>query len=330
MHKLHKGSRVTLLVISSSIFGRIGFYKSFRIYKKITFFFFFLFFAGICNAQNIKIKKEKEYVAKTFRGIQLINSQTTEIGSPKSFFFILQHRFGSTDINEKFMSNFMGIDLVSNVRFAFAVPIKKRILLTAGRTRYKKHFDFSGKYTFFKQTTNNSTPFSAALNLNLAVMSDKFLPVPPNNFYGNGTDPFLYEDIHRLSYTSQLILARKFSNFLSLQVAPTFIHRNLAKDYEGSDLYVIPFGGQIKTGLFNSIIFEYAYVIEKPPHLLHPYSIGWQQETVSHIFQIFISSTNRILDFSHYTSENQEDILKGKFYVGFNLNKKLWIKKVSL
>ena len=75
---------------------------------------------------------------------------------------------------------------------------------------------------------------------------------------------------------------------------------------------------------------EYAYIINKPPHLPHPYSFGWQQETASHLFQLFISTSNRILDFSHYTGEYQENILEGKFFLGFNLNKKLWIKKMSL
>jgi len=286
-----------------------------------------LFFLSVtlCNGQENT--NEKEYITKTFGGIYIVNMPTTEIGPAKSFNFIIQHRFGASEFNNEILKNFMGIDLVSNIRFALAFPIKERVLLSVGRTRYKKHYDFDVKYTFLKQTTSNSTPFSASLRFNTAVMSDRFSPIPEDYFYSSG-EPFNnYKEMHRLSYTTQLILARKFSNAFSFQVAPAFIHRNLVGETEENNIIAIPAGGKIKTGLFSSVIFEFAYIHNKPEDVLYPYSIGWQKETASHVFQLFVSTSNRILDFSNYTNENQVKINEGKFFLGFNLNKKLWIKK---
>lgn len=289
--------------------------------------FFLIVYLILSSFISFSQEKERKYVTKTFGAPQLITTQTTEIASRKSLNLIIQHRFGQTDLQTDFLKNFFGIDLVSNNRIGLSLPIGNRVMIGTGRTKYQKNYDISGKYNFLKQVMGKTLSFSSALYFNTTIMSANFQPIPDNYFYSTG-EPFdEYKETHRLTFMAQLIIAKKFSRSISFQVAPAFIHRNLVSVDEKNDMYILPLGGRLKTGFFSSVIFEYAYIFDRRNFLINPVSIGWERETASHAFQIFISTSNKILDYAHYTNRSYSLISDGKFYLGFNINKRLWIKK---
>ena len=60
----------------------------------------------------------------------------------------------------------------------------------------------------------------------------------------------------RLQFCNSFLISRKFNEHLSLQITPTFIHRNLVKFAE-NDLYVLGVGGSIKITRSTRLNFEY-------------------------------------------------------------------------
>src|SRR6185436_15553678 len=62
----------------------------------------------------------------------------------------------------------------------------------------------------------------------------------------------------RWSYTGQLLIARKFSTRLSLQLMPTIIHRNMVdQTIENNDQFVLGVGGRIKVSRSIALTTEY-------------------------------------------------------------------------
>ena len=284
----------------------------------------------ICSSFIVIAQKDTTYnYGKIFRGTSLINMQTTENAPEGGFNFVVQHRFGQADIKDGLLYNFLGMDLTSNMRLGFVIPINRLNYVGIGRTKFGKYYDFEWKRILLRQSTDNRKPFSIALYTNATVYSADLPTVEDDNYFGDGQTPFEYEALHRWSYSSQLIFSKKFGRKFSLLVSPTFVYKNLVPIGKYNKNFVMPIGASFKTGLFSSVIFEYTYTyLDDPPFgSENPISIGWEYQSASHVFQIFICNNNDILDHNYYLNDNNARILDGKFILGFNIHKTFWVKK---
>jgi hypothetical protein len=65
---------------------------------------------------------------------------------------------------------------------------------------------------------------------------------------------------NRFSYLNQILIARKFTDKLSLQLIPSMIHKNIISyGYNSShNIYSIGIGGRYKLTEKRAITFEYA------------------------------------------------------------------------
>ena len=116
-----------------------------------------------------------------------------------------------------------------------------------------------------------------------------------------------FKQMHRLSYFTQLIVARKFSEKISAQIAPSFIYMNTVKRYsdrrrlQESELWS---ACGARANLFgnHSLMLEYDQLLTKQdtgeeldqpkPNL----AFGWEIGTATHSFQVFASNYNLIID----------------------------------
>ncbi|MCU0363634.1 MAG: DUF5777 family beta-barrel protein, partial [Bacteroidales bacterium] len=149
----------------------------------------------------------------TFNTSMLIDNQTVAYPFKGSFQLEIQHRFSLIE-NVK---NLFGIYGSANTRMALNYGVSDRIMVGFGTTKDYKLQDLQWKYAILRQTTDNSMPVSVSYfgNAVLDARSD-------DNFGPEES----YEFIHRFSYFTQLIIARKFNDKISLQVAPSFAYFN--------------------------------------------------------------------------------------------------------
>ena len=173
------------------------------------------------------LSAQEEFVMGTFRSTQLINAQTVEmcpVGGPE---FNIRHRFGVVGADSSAYQQFLGLDLPANIRLGFAIPITERLSIGIGRTKMRKFVDGDVKYLLMRQTESNNTPISIVLYGNCGVRGERFPYVQANSFYGDSLTPFEYKFEHRFSYHTQIIVARKFNDKLSLQLAGSYVYKNL-------------------------------------------------------------------------------------------------------
>lgn len=285
--------------------------------KLFSFFIILIFSLQVLKAQNIEnlldntlLKiPETEIVTATFKSIQLINSHTTKSPVKNELVFLISHRFGH--INSGF-SNLFGLDNAT-ARFGFEYGITDKLALGFGRSTYKSNYDFFGKYGLLQQTKGDK-PFPFTLSV-LGVTNTSSAKWPDD-----GND---YLFAHRINYLAQLLISRKFSNRFSLQLMPTYIHRNLVETTTNSnDLLSLGSGGRIKISNWVALTFEYHFPLsgETANQNVNPLSIGVDIDTGGHVFQLFFTNTAAVYD-TAYITETTDRWRDGNIRFGFNISR---------
>ena len=246
-------------------------------------------------------------VQGTFKAIHLINAQTVESPGKQELNFIIMHRFG--EINDG-AYNFFGLDNAS-IRLGLDYGISERLGIGIGRTSLEKTFDGYLKYKLLQQSDGASKmPVSlsllAAIN-HMTLRSDTFVSAK-----------------NKTSYITQLLIARKFSQALSLQVSPTYIHYNRYPALkQAKDVFATMFGGRFKFTKRMSITAEYNYLFPgmlDAIDLKNSLSLGFEIETGGHVFQLVFTNSGGMIE-SQYIGKTQGDWGDGDIFFGFNISR---------
>jgi len=258
---------------------------------------------------------QKEYIDYSFKSTRVIMSHSMELLKPGTMDFRILHRFGN--INDGGYE-FFGLDHAT-MRMGFDFGISRNFMLGIGRNTSKKEFDGFLKYRLIHQSTGqHSMPFSLVVVAGTTLQTLKWSDPTKKNGFSD-----------RLGYYYQMIIGRKFSDRISLQVSPTILHRNLVPTLnDPNDLYAIGVGGRLKLSKRVSLNLDYYYRVN-PNELdetLNPFSIGFDLETGGHVFQLHF--TNAIgMNERIFLSETTNDWANGDIQFGFNLSRTFQVKK---
>ena len=269
-----------------------------------------------------------ELVTNTFSWTQVINAQTIEVVPRKrSFGFMIQHRFGAVGPDKQAYKQFLGLDLPANIRFGFQYALTDRLQLEIGRCKTGKTIDLSVKGRLLRQTVDGRTPVSVTGYFSTAVMTDDFPSLGTNYFYADLATPFTYETRHRFSYTTELIVARRFSDVLSAQIAGAIAYRNLVP-VGGSNLTVaLPLSGRVKVTTKGAVLFEYTPILvgRQAKDHLNPLAVAYEVATLGHVFQIIVASSSHIPEKDVYTNPTTP-YDEGHLLLGFNIARTFLVK----
>ena len=262
-------------------------------------------------------KVAKDYVKNTFAGNLLIDNQTVMVATKNTFEFAIQHRFGT--INNGY-SDFAGLFAPSNIRLGFAYTPISNLQLGFGITKVSMLWDGNAKLALCKQSKTGGCPVSVTYYGNFAVST---LPKAGN----------FVSDMDRLSYFHQLIIARKVTTALSVQVSPSLSYFNNIAGYMSSDgtikplmnnaHYAIAFGGRYKLNDGVAVIANYDQPLtQHPSNNPHPnISFGFDLGTTGHSFQIFVGNYQSINQQANNVF-NQNDFTASRYCIGFNIVRK--------
>lgn len=277
--------------------------------------------------QNDKPKNEP--IIATFKTTRIVNAQTTECVKKNTLDTRITHRFGNVGAaSGGGYNSFYGMDNVVNVRIAFEYGILDNLMIGIGRSKTMGHIDGLIKWRFITQTTNNKIPLSMAVYLNTA-----FSPVKREIFYADVPN-FENNNLHRFSYTAQLIVARRFGDIGSLEILPTYVHRNYVKTYVNPDngstdsngLFSIGVAARIKLTKRSNILAEYFYTFSEfrqnnPTRPYYqPISIGYEIDTGGHIFHVNFSNAVGIIE-NDFIPSSPDTWNMGGFKLGFNISR---------
>ena len=257
-------------------------------------------------------------VHATFKSIKIINAQTIETIKAKTMIFRITHRFGNIGSNSAGgVHTFYGFDNASDIRFSLDYGITDKLLVGIGRSKFKEHLDGSIKYKILEQTTDNKVPLTVALYSNVA-----FTPMVAAS--DSTAETSFRKNTHRLSYIIQAIIARKFSSSVSLEILPTYLHRNYVAYFDENDLFSLGFAGRVKISKRTAIVADYFYTFSKnrkPPAettYYAPFGIGIEIETGGHVFHINLTNSAGIIE-NDYIPNTTDSWGKGGFKFGFNI-----------
>lgn len=252
-----------------------------------------------------------DHATNAFKSPRVINSHSMEMLSAGTMDFRILHRFG--DISQGAYELF-GLDQAS-MRLGLDFGITSNLMAGIGRSTNKKELDGFVKYRVLWQSTGrHSIPFSLILVSGMTVNGLK--------------DPIGIEEVpvtfaRRLAFYHEIIIGRKFNDWLSLQITPTMVHRNIvANRLVPNELYAVGFGGRVKFTKRMAFVWDYSYLINRFPADLNsnPLSIGFDIETGGHVFQLHFSNAVGMNERAYLTDDNG-NWLKGEIRFGFNLSR---------
>jgi hypothetical protein len=245
------------------------------------------------------------YASAVFKGLKVINFESTKLVAKGGFNFIVSHRFGTV---KNGFENLFGLDeAVTHLNFVYG--ISDHFNVSASRSSNQKIYELATKFRLARQQ-EGKLPFTLAA----------YTSILANTALDTDNLPKLRFE-HRLSYVGQLIISRKLTKELSLLVSPTFFHDNYVLDYsQENSQYAVAFGGRYKLGARWSINMEYGMHLNRSSTSLYnnPFSIGVDLETGGHVFQLHFTNSQS-MNANGVFGTSTGDWGEGDVYFGFNL-----------
>ena len=242
------------------------------------------------------------YATATFKGLQIVTLQTTKMPAAKEFYFLVSHRFGTV---KNGIDEFFGLD-GATTKLGGVYGVTNWLSVSASRHTMLKTYETSAKVRLVRQNAN--FPVDIALYETIDINSQLEKEQYPKIAFGD-----------RLTYVSQLLISRKFSERFSLELVPSYIHRNLYNPaLENDKQFSLGAGGRMKLTKRLSVNVEYVYNADRPDFYVNPLSVGLDIETGGHIFQLIFTNSQSMTECGYITNA-AGNWGKGDFYFGFNL-----------
>ncbi len=272
--------------------------------------------------------KNTEEVLSTFKGSRLINAQTVDLHPVGELQFFIQHRFGALNAGAR---QYFGLHN-AYARFGFEYGILKNWAVGISTASQEKMADLYQKVKILSQQ-------EAGIPISVVLYSALFY---------RGSEAFNYvpagvslQPRHHLSYTHQLLIARKMGERISLQLMPGVYHSNLVANSSIKNThFVVGTGLRLKVNKRMSLIADYYFFTDsyikseksEQERLLginriyEPISLGWEIESGGHVFQLVFSNSRGMGD-ALFLSETRTSWADGGIHFGFNLQRTFGIKK---
>jgi len=294
-----------------------------KAYLQLFIFLFLGIFTNAVNAQEDLMtllgKNEKpsiNWISATFKATNVVIGPSCENPPTGNLLFIFTHHFGA--INSGY-ENLYGLKQAS-VRLGLEYGVAHWLGLGLGLNTLENTWDGFLKFKVLRQCTGaKKMPFTLTILTSTAVYTTKWADPTRKNYFSS-----------RMSYAAQAILARKFGERFSFQLAPTYVHVNLVPmPDDKNNIFSIGGGGRFKISQRVSINAEYYYLLPKQIRSTPAYSsfsTGVDIETGGHVFQIFLTNS---------MGENIESIVtqttgkwaNGNIFLGFNISRIFTIVK---
>jgi|SRR5665647_150149 len=283
----------------------------------------------------VKVKPVKN----TFESVWLIDNQTVMVPIKGTMEMDIQHRFSTVSKGTEDLWGLLGSS--ANIRLGMSYSPINKLNLGIGITKDKMLLDLSLKYSIITQTPGKYP-------VSITYFGDAADDTRRNATIYDGSD--IKHNSDRYSFFNQLIIARKVSDKLSVQVAPSFSHQNAVPGYYTkndstgkvifkymkNDHFAIAFAARYKLTTVTSLMIDYDQPItDHPTNNPNPnLSFGFEFNTGGHSFQVFFTNYsllspqqnnlyNKNSPFDYTDKTTNTKIKGGQFLIGFNITR-LW------
>jgi len=271
-----------------------------------------LLFLNTTHAQDLmseldSVPKEKQITSAAFKALQICNMQSTKLPAKGEFYFLVSHRFGDL---KNGINNFFGLDNALT-KLGGIYGVTDWLSFGLSRHTYQKTYELAVKYKMANQQDDGFPVTIVGYNtmdINSELKSDLYPGLKFN---------------HRLAFTTQLLISRKFNSSLSGELAGIYVHKNLYDALlDQENVYLVGAGARCKLSKRLSANIEYAARVnlqEDVTSVYHnPLTVGLDIETGGHVFQLVFSNSQPMNDVAVFSNAGG-DWTKGSLYFGFNM-----------
>ena len=296
--------------------------KHFMNYLKHFYIVLFCVSPAFISAQDIDDLLEEatgsgtEYTYATFKSTRIVSGHSIERMQAGQLDFRISHRFGEVNGGAY---EFWGLDQAS-IRLGLEYGITNWFMIGIGRGTYEKTFDGFAKLSLFRQS-------SGERNMPVSISYLSCMTINTLKWEQAGDLPFW----DRAGYVHQILVARKFGERFSIELNPTFVHRNMvATELDPNDLWALGAGARFKITKRISVNAEYYYVVP-PVHdyrseeTYNPLSVGFDVETGGHVFQLHVTNSMAMIE-KGFIGETTGSWLDGGIHIGFNISRVFALK----
>lgn len=288
-------------------------------------FLLFMVFSMAISSQA-QDSPAKEYVFQTFKDTRVINSYSVETLQKNILDFRISHRFGDFFNQWQFnnaWADFIGLENAADIGIGVEYGVTNNLTLgfhrTKGSTALRSLLHGIAKYKILAQTKDNSMPFTLTGAATVSVST-----APPSADV-TSLASFPGGFAHRMWYTAQVLVGRKFGERFSLQLSPTFVWRNLVAENDENYLLSTGISARIQLSKVIGILvdatipFDAARLASTNGYHI-PIGIGFEFDTGGHVFQINLTNARGIepADYIPHTTSNWAE---GQFRIGFTISR---------
>jgi hypothetical protein len=265
----------------------------------------------LMNLINQDSSKGTNYTTATFKSTRVLNGHSIERMPEGQLDVRISHRFGTLNSGGY---NFWGLD-ISNIHLSLEYGIFNWVMIGIGRSEFEKTYDGFAKFSILRQSTGAiEMPVSISVVTSIAMRTLKFPDQTRTNYFTS-----------RLAYVTQILVARKISEGFSVQLTPTYLHRNLvATELDPNDILALGAGARLKLSKRISFNGEYYYIANPKTYLsqqiYNPLSLGFDIETGGHVFQLFFTNSLGMTE-KQFIGATTGRWRKGDIHFGFNISR---------
>jgi len=289
-------------------------------------FLFAFQFSG--NAQDLLKKLDKEF--KDTTQYEISTFMTTKIGLGQS---VETRKKGALELSLHNMywdePNTLSQNFLSdrnNRRYGLSYAFTDNFTFGFGHVNFDKISDGFFKYRLTRQEVN-SKKAPVSVTLLQSISHRKAEKASPDFFAPSNANS-------RYSFTTQAIIARKFSKELSLQISPTYIYRPTAQVQNNPNHhFALGFSGRHKINNHTSVVSEYMYVVNpiKSVETFNTFLVGINWEVSDLMLQFQMSNSHNFAEDTYIIqTRNNFNFKDPNFHFGVNATYIIHTKKRKL
>ncbi|WP_299061704.1 DUF5777 family beta-barrel protein [uncultured Polaribacter sp.] len=259
------------------------------------------------NAQDLLEKLNQEfpdtpvYEIATFKTTRIGLGHSIETRKKGALQISLYNRYWNfpTPRSERFLA-----DKVSS-RYGLEYAFSDNFTAGLGYTNFDEISDGFLKYRLLKQQKNNKK---------------RYVSITLVQGFSHRTN---LANKDQFAFTSQALIARKINRDFSLQISPTFIHKQATlADIDPKSQFAIGFGGRHKIGGHTAIVSEYYYVANplKSIDTYNAFMVGLNWEVGDLMVQLQVTNARNFAEDTFITQTAHNFNFKDpNLHFGFNV-----------
>lgn len=273
----------------------------------------FLSMSSFLNAQSLLDKLEGEhqiesqYVMSTFKGTRISIGHSIETRKKNTLEVSFMSRYWN--VLQESSNSFIADRMCT--RFGVDYGVSDKFTIGLGTGNPNGILDGYLKYRVMQQSVNKGNLFGITLLQTTTYRTRNIKNIERRDSFGD-----------KLAFTTQVLIARKFSRNFSFQISPTFVHRTSSRfNVDDHNHFAIGFSPRYKLGNHVSLVSEYYYVAN-PLKSLDTYGafvlgVNWE---VSDLLLQFKMTNNQIFNEDAFITQTSRNFnfRDENFYFGFH------------